>query len=109
MAAYAPVLLACGAPRCTLPLLLPNPRFEPPPLPATTAPPRRHAGRLQLHAKYNCWEVAPAEGDRLDMTHEGRINRAEGGGPGRGWLGVLPGWQCCIVFRCCHPAPRCCR
>lgn len=39
----------------------------------------RHAGRLQLHAKYNCWEVAPPEGDRVDMTHEGRINRAEGG------------------------------
>lgn len=46
----------------------------------------RHANRLQLHPKYNCWEVAAPEGDRVDMNHEGRINRAEGeaglGAPG---------------------------
>ncbi|KAI7836090.1 hypothetical protein COHA_010018 [Chlorella ohadii] len=40
--------------------------------------PLQHANRLQLHPKYNCWEVAAEEGDRVDMNHEGRINRAEG-------------------------------
>lgn len=39
---------------------------------------RRHSGRLQLHPKYNCWEMAAPEGDRVDMNHEGGINRAEG-------------------------------
>lgn len=38
----------------------------------------RNSGRTQLHAKFNAWEVAPPEGDRLDMRHETRIPRSEG-------------------------------
>ncbi|EFN55259.1 hypothetical protein CHLNCDRAFT_134595 [Chlorella variabilis] len=40
--------------------------------------PLMHQGRLQMHPKYNTWEVAAPEGDRVDMPHEGRINRGEG-------------------------------
>ncbi|PSC67151.1 glycosyltransferase family 5 [Micractinium conductrix] len=40
--------------------------------------PLRNSGRSLLHAKFNTWEVSPEEGDRLDMTHDGRIPRADG-------------------------------
>jgi hypothetical protein len=64
--------------------------------------PCRHQGRLQLHASYNTWEIPAPEGDRLDMPHEGRINRAEGEGlagahPMQGHQGGTPRLLACSL------------